>query len=360
MITSSSGSGTAGTFGIGGTGGSGDASGGGGGGGWYGGGGGNYGSASAGCGAGGSGYVYTASTASSYPSGCLLNSSRYLTDAQTIAGNQQFLAPDGTTETGHTGNGFARITLLEMATDYCPSVVAEVLLDPQPAPSFTLSASANAYCAGNDAVVLTAQNPSSDITSYEWSDGVTTTVNTHEVTPGYTTTYTVTASNGSCGVAQSVTISVDAPEVTLSGTDNGECIEAGTEVTISAAGAGAPSVVTIGAGTGTTYYFPIDNYFNYSCTEQIYLANEIGGAGTINSVSFYYGYGTGFSESNVTMYLKNVSRSHFESSDDYEALSASDIVWHGTLSTSGAGWVTLTLDQPFSYNGTDNLLVQTT
>ena len=41
-------------------------------------------------GGGGSGYVYTSSTAKNYPSGCLLNSSYCLTDAQTIAGNNSF------------------------------------------------------------------------------------------------------------------------------------------------------------------------------------------------------------------------------------------------------------------------------
>lgn len=78
-----------------------------GGGGWYGGGATNHCS-----GGGGSGYVYTSSTVSSYPSGCLLNSSYYLTDTQTIVGNQSFLAPSGSTETGHSGNGYVRITKL--------------------------------------------------------------------------------------------------------------------------------------------------------------------------------------------------------------------------------------------------------
>lgn len=100
---------TGGSFGKGGTyqGGGGE-SGGGGGGGWYGGGAGSYGTA----GAGGSGYVYTPTTASNYPSGCLLNSAYYLSNAQTIAGNQSFSSPTGGTETGHSGNGYVRITKL--------------------------------------------------------------------------------------------------------------------------------------------------------------------------------------------------------------------------------------------------------
>lgn len=64
---------------------------------------------------GGSGYVYTADTATNYPSGCLLNSSYYLTDAQTVAGNISFPSPtSGGTQTGHNGNGYARITVLSV------------------------------------------------------------------------------------------------------------------------------------------------------------------------------------------------------------------------------------------------------
>lgn len=62
---------------------------------------------------GGSGYVYTSSTASNYPSGCLLNSSYYLSDAKTIAGNTSFTSPTGSSETGHSGNGYCRITVIE-------------------------------------------------------------------------------------------------------------------------------------------------------------------------------------------------------------------------------------------------------
>lgn len=79
------------------------------GGGWYGGGGGFGGIG----GGGGSGYVYTSSNASNYPSGCKLNSSYYLTNASTKAGNTSFPNVAGTgNETGHTGNGAAKITIV--------------------------------------------------------------------------------------------------------------------------------------------------------------------------------------------------------------------------------------------------------
>ena len=53
---------------------------------------------------GGSGYVYTSSTASSYPSGCLLNSTYYLTAASTTEGT-------------NTGNGKATITYIGKELD---------------------------------------------------------------------------------------------------------------------------------------------------------------------------------------------------------------------------------------------------
>ena len=82
----------------------------GGGGGWYGGAAGN-------AAGGGSGYVYTASTAANYPSGCLLNSDYYLTDASTYTGITSFpAATGGGNETGHAGNGYIRITVTKVSS----------------------------------------------------------------------------------------------------------------------------------------------------------------------------------------------------------------------------------------------------
>ena len=85
-----------------------------GGGGWYGGGAaGNYSGSSrtrAAGGGGGSGYVYTSATASNYPEGGTLDSSYYLSNAETIGGNQSFVSPTGENETGHSGDGYVKIS----------------------------------------------------------------------------------------------------------------------------------------------------------------------------------------------------------------------------------------------------------
>lgn len=147
--------------------------GGGGGGGWYGGGT-NRGTQTiptsnnnddAGGGSGGSGYVYTSSTASNYPSGCQLNSSLYLTSAQTIAGNTSFPAVGGGNETGHEGNGYARIT-----TKYYPTGTAGAIslscYEPGALPSCIPLCGTNViYCSpsGNDLNIGTSTQPVASI-----------------------------------------------------------------------------------------------------------------------------------------------------------------------------------------------------
>lgn len=84
-----------------------------GGGGWYGGGG-SYPDGSGDDdrgGGGGSGWVWTGSNA---PTGFLLSAAHQLSNASTKAGNTSFTGPTGSSETGHTGDGYARITVLEL------------------------------------------------------------------------------------------------------------------------------------------------------------------------------------------------------------------------------------------------------
>lgn len=78
---------------------------------------------------GGSGYVYTEETASNYPSGCLLNSKYYLSDAKTIAGNMSIPDPNDFSQTtiGRIGNGYITIsTVEELPGEY----VDEITLEP--------------------------------------------------------------------------------------------------------------------------------------------------------------------------------------------------------------------------------------
>ena len=115
----------------------------------------------------------------------------------------------------------------------------------------------------------------------------------------------------------------------------------------------AQETVTIGDGTSTDYYTPIGTYYNYSITEQLYTADEIGMAGTISSISFDYA-GTAAKDFPITVYMANVDAENLSTGI---SLADAEVVFEGTYSVTGEGWMTITLDTPFAYDGTSNLLI---
>jgi Fibronectin type III domain. len=122
----------------------------------------------------------------------------------------------------------------------------------------------------------------------------------------------------------------------------------------------AQQTVTVGTGTGTTYYTPFNSLWGYSFVEAIYTSSEItaagGSAGVITSVSFEKSSGSA-QNNNIVLYMKNVSRSSFSSTSDWETVTTGDIVYTGTFNISSSGWATITLDDPFIWDGTSNLMV---
>ncbi len=120
-------------------------------------------------------------------------------------------------------------------------------------------------------------------------------------------------------------------------------------------GVAKADVVTIGDGTSTTYVTPFNSLWGYSFVEQVYTADEIGTAGTINAISFNMS-STDAQTNQVDVFMKAVSRASFSSSTDFEAVTASDMVFSGTV-TFNNGWTTITLDTPFQYDGTSNLMI---
>jgi hypothetical protein len=110
-------------------------------------------------------------------------------------------------------------------------------------------------------------------------------------------------------------------------------------------------------GTITTYNLPLNNYWNYSYTQQIFLASEINGVTTIDSVAFYYGYSTPSSaKSSVSIYMGHTSQSTFSSTSNYIPSTNLQQVYTGPMNCS-QGWNTFVFTTPFQYNGTDNLVL---
>ena len=118
--------------------------------------------------------------------------------------------------------------------------------------------------------------------------------------------------------------------------------------------------IAIGDGTVTSYQVPFNSLYGYSFTEQIYLASEIGMAGNINSISFQISQAYTSAQTNhYTVWMKNVARETFASNTDYEPVSTADVVFEGDWEIpvcAQGDWITLTLDTPFAYDGTSNLM----
>ena len=113
------------------------------------------------------------------------------------------------------------------------------------------------------------------------------------------------------------------------------------------------------SSSNTSQYLPISPYNNYSLSQQIYTAAEIGMPGTINSISFNINTPTsgGVTNRACKVYMANVEKTAFSSRTDWESLTSSDMVFDGTVTPTSSGWLTITLDTPFEYDGTSNLLV---
>ena len=113
--------------------------------------------------------------------------------------------------------------------------------------------------------------------------------------------------------------------------------------------------IEIGEGTTTHNYLPTFNYYNYSMTEQIYTADEIGMAGTINSIAFY---NEGAEKTRtLDFYLKATTKNAFSSKTDWITVSASDKVFSGSVTLTANTWTFVNFTTPFEYDGTSNLVL---
>ena len=114
--------------------------------------------------------------------------------------------------------------------------------------------------------------------------------------------------------------------------------------------------VTIGSGTGTNTNLPTNSGQKYSLSQQIYTNNEMGNAGTITKIAFQVSNSKSTTR-NLEVYLAHTSKSSFDSSSDWVQQATSNKVYSGSVSFANSGWTTITLDTPFEYDGTSNLLL---
>ncbi|WP_167022410.1 GEVED domain-containing protein [Chryseobacterium sp. Tr-659] len=120
----------------------------------------------------------------------------------------------------------------------------------------------------------------------------------------------------------------------------------------------------IGTGTGTSVYLPIRSYYGYSYSQQIYTAAEVSAAiGTSTYITAIKFYSTTVVPSqdtykDWTVYMGNTTQNSFASTTNWVPLSSLTQVYSGDIpDLTNGSWVTLQLATPFTWNGTDNLVI---
>ncbi len=119
---------------------------------------------------------------------------------------------------------------------------------------------------------------------------------------------------------------------------------------------GAPQggEVTIGSGTSTSSSLPTNVWYKYTTSQQIYTQAEVGEAGTITAVSFKYNGSAASDARTLDIYMTHTNSTTLST---WVAVTSASKVYTGTQTFTTDGWYTITLDTPFEYNGTSNIMV---
>ena len=101
--------------------------------------------------------------------------------------------------------------------------------------------------------------------------------------------------------------------------------------------------------------FPSYSFYNYSLTQQIYTASEIGESTTITNISFF---NAGAEKTRIyDIYLKHTDKTVFSSNTDWISVTSDDLVCSDTVTMKQGMWTTIELDTPFVYDGISNLVL---
>ena len=119
--------------------------------------------------------------------------------------------------------------------------------------------------------------------------------------------------------------------------------------------------ITIGTGTSTSYTLPFNNFYRNSWSEMIYPASLIDESGLITSIAFHVSDvpSSNYPFNTLTIYMGTSSDSVHTSNSSWLPMSDLTEVFSdmNVSSPTDTGWLTIELDTPFQYNGTENLVI---
>ncbi|MFY7886240.1 MAG: fibronectin type III domain-containing protein, partial [Dolichospermum sp.] len=247
----------------------------------------------------------------------------------------------------------------------------------QSPPTLTISSTSSSICEGSSSSSpITISSTLSSFDSYNWSplSGVSgNSVSGYTFNPTTTTTYTLTGvqtSGLACQNTATHTITVNPrPEVMAISPSSATVCPSTSQLLAVSSGGIIHTFDTVGTGSIenplTGYPAPLSNYYGGTKHQMLITAAELNALGVpantpLTSLSFFVNsFGATFSGSllDFSVQMGNTSTSALTASSFISAPTTVRVA--ATLPITTTGWISIPLNGTFSWNGTSNLVIQT-
>lgn len=280
------------------------------------------------------------------------------------------------TSTTLTSNVSATTTfgVAELSAAGCESARIPVTVTVATADAISATASSTSICLGASVTLNSANLNPTPVQNYTYSwlsttgSGAETPMSgaTVSVTPTAvgTYTYTVTATDGGCAASESATVQVNELPVLSAATAAPATVCSGDNITVSANAISAndgPFAVGAGANIGSSdYYSPFYHLFGGVKEQYIIPASELTAAGLTagNITSVALNIGTiGSTYAGFTIHVGTTASADL--SAGLSATTLTQVYSNSALTLTASSLNTFTFAAPFFWDGTSNLIVQT-
>ncbi|WP_447634929.1 Ig-like domain-containing protein [Flavobacterium microcysteis] len=258
----------------------------------------------------------------------------------------------------------------------CSSPRIPVVATVTTAPTLTLSGNPAAVCGGTATTAVTITAGATDYDTYVWSPSTNVSGSAGAgwtFNPSATTTYTLTATNTVSGCSNTatvnVTINTTPPAITVTPDSPTVCAGSVQQLTVSGVST-SPSVLS---GTGATTSGtnatnatlgpnPFQAYYGGTKQQWIYTAAELTALGFVPNVQIsaikldLATANTTYALNNLVVKMKNSATASFATATSWET--GMTTVKAAANYTPVVGLNNFVLDAPFTWNGTDNLIIE--
>jgi len=117
-----------------------------------------------------------------------------------------------------------------------------------------------------------------------------------------------------------------------------------------------PTIKTvIGSGTSTYTNLPLNSFYNFSFSQQIYTVAELGSSGLIESIEFYNA--SNESTRNLNLYIVSTDKDSFDATNDWVTVTEDDLMFSGIVNFAPNAWTSIPFNTYYLYDGLHNIVV---